>query len=138
MKSGGFQVSPSGLLGAYSFVRWKPESAEGLTERKQIRIFVLGTSWGLRGQCSKRAKVLRLSSKPLVTSGATELCLEDSMVGQPHPKEVDIHLHYLPAAQCLMPDRPVFPHWSFKTMLGITLVISMNSTLQLLILVIIT
>lgn len=115
MKLGGFQVSLSNLLGVHSFVKWKPVSAEGLSEREQIRFFVLSTGWET-GQCSNRAGVLGLSPRPLVTSRAGELSLEGSMGQQPLPEEVNIPLHYPPAAQCLRPDRLVCPHQSFKSM----------------------
>lgn len=43
MKLGGFQV----IIARCLFIcQVEPVSAEGLTERKQIRLFVLGTSWG--------------------------------------------------------------------------------------------
>lgn len=57
--------------------------------------------------CSERARLLGPALRPLVASRAGRLPLESSVVGQPHPEEVVIHLHYPPAAQCLMPDRLV-------------------------------
>lgn len=42
-------MSLSNLLGAHSFVKWKPVSAEGLSEREPIRVFVLSTGWGTEG-----------------------------------------------------------------------------------------
>lgn len=53
---------------------------------------MLGIGWGV-AYCAKRARVLGPTPRPLVASRAGKLPLESSVVGQPHPEEVAVHLY---------------------------------------------
>lgn len=57
-------MSLSNFLGAHSFAKWKPVSAEGLSEREQIRFFVLSTGWGTEGNAQTGRGPWPLSQAP--------------------------------------------------------------------------
>lgn len=119
MKSGGFQVKPLDFLGMRSFVKWNPVSAVGQGEGRGQGSLHPVQAGGCRARL-KEGQGPRPHSQAPVTSRAGELPLEGSVVGQPHPEEDAVHLHYAPAAQCLMPGGLVGPRQSSGSMLRMT------------------